>query len=421
MTDQQNETAQLAKAAKNGELVVVDNSPNALLFDTAKFAQVYRVAQAMATSPLIPEHLRGERRSGAGFQPYPLQVAAANCILVVNVSYRWGLDPYAVAPETYVVRQRLGFQGKLVAAVVNTRADLAGGNLRAVYGEGHGDDLAAVIYGSERLTVDQFPDAVWDALDAYAATEDRKALNVLDRHGVLAIRITVGQAKTDNQMWRTDPEQKLFYSGVAKWARRHRPELMLGVSTDDDLDRMKLEEGTRPPGITGNLAAVVASGSGGSVGEQAAAPDGGTPQPTEETKSQRLHREAMERAQAAKAAREAAEAKQGSAQNTAQDAQEDEQGDDKVNAQDDAKTPENAPQTPQDLFAGMSHDEAEEASGPLLGKYFELLASSQHLKDVDNALALAGADEDLTDSQFEMVQNWAEQRRAGIRQAKGMA
>lgn len=410
-----NENADLAQAAKSGELIVVDNSPNALLFDTAKFGQVQRVARAMATSPLIPEHLRGERRQGGGFQPYDVTTAAANCILVVNVAYRWGLDPYAVAPETYVVRQRLGFQGKLVAAVVNTRADLAGGNLRVVYNGGQGDNLAAVIYGSEKLRVEDFPEAVWNALDVYAAEEDRQALNVLDRHGVLAVRITVGQAKTDNQMWRSDPEQKLFYSGVAKWARRHRPELMLGVSTEDDLERMKLEQGTQPPGITGNLAGLIASGesSASSVGSEAAAPDAGTPQPEQapkETDGQRKHREAMEKAQAEKAEREAQEA-----------AKPPTHGQDNARALEADGVEEDATEDatePQGTFSGVTAEEVEE--GPLR-VYFERLAPAQHLKDVDTILADAGADEALTDSQFELVQSWGEQRRAGIRKAKGMA
>ena len=39
-------------------------------------------------------------------------------------------------------------------------------------------------------------------------------------------------------MWTKDPRQKLIYSGVIKWARAHAPELILGVATDDDIDRI---------------------------------------------------------------------------------------------------------------------------------------------------------------------------------------
>jgi hypothetical protein len=51
--------------------------------------------------------------------------------------------------------------------------------------------------------------------------------------------LSVGQAKTSNKMWTSDPDQKLVYSGATKWARRHCPEIMLGVLTDQDLEVMR--------------------------------------------------------------------------------------------------------------------------------------------------------------------------------------
>lgn len=35
-------------------------------------------------------------------------------------------------------------------------------------------------------------------------------------------------------MWTSDPDQKLWYSGVLKWARRHCPEVVLGVRAEDE-------------------------------------------------------------------------------------------------------------------------------------------------------------------------------------------
>ena len=106
-------------------LIVRDTGPTAYLFDTARFQQMKAIAGSMARASLIPDHLRGKSSN-----PEPKERAteewqqtAANCLLVVNQSIRWGLDPFAVAPETYVVSGKLGFQGKLIAAVVNARAE----------------------------------------------------------------------------------------------------------------------------------------------------------------------------------------------------------------------------------------------------------------------------------------------------------
>jgi hypothetical protein len=50
--------------------------------------------------------------------------------------------------------------------------------------------------------------------------------------------MTVAQGKAATQqvhrMWTSDPDQKLWYSGVLKWARRHCPEVVLGVRAEGE-------------------------------------------------------------------------------------------------------------------------------------------------------------------------------------------
>jgi len=231
-------TAELApvqqekKPAPKERLIVRDECSQ--LMDTARYEQMWRIAQSMARATLIPDHLCMNMKTKAYFE---FEQIAGNCLLIVNQAFRWGFDPFAVAPETYVVANKLGFQGKLIAAVINARAGNAE-PLGVIYNGGKGDNLAAVIYGSQR----EIPREAYPLLNRYAKDEsDSEAQTNLTMLGVKVIRITVGQAKTDNKMWITDPQQKLFYTGATKWARRHRPELMLGIMTDDDLDRMHHE------------------------------------------------------------------------------------------------------------------------------------------------------------------------------------
>lgn len=187
--------------APKREIRVVEDRLNDLM-DTAKFDHCWRIAQAMGKASLIPKHLKGS----------DIEQTVANCFLVVNQSLRWKLDPFAVAPETYEVGGKLGYQGKLIAAVINTRAGLA--------------DKLSYTFSGKRGT------------DEYEVTVSGR---FADEEAPRTVSVSVGQAKTQNQMWTRDPEQKLVYTGSIRWARRHAPEIIMGIMTDDDLDFIKEE------------------------------------------------------------------------------------------------------------------------------------------------------------------------------------
>jgi len=192
--------------------VVEDNSANACLLDTARFEHMQRIATIMAKAALLPEHLLGRAKKGQETQWYPAEQVLGNCFLIVNQALRWGLDPFAVAAETYVVSGKLGFQGKLIAALVNARANLKE-RLSYTFNAAKGDALEVTVHGT------------------FVGEADERT-----------VTLTVGQGKTSNDMWTKDPQQKLIYSGATKWARRHCPEVLLGVFTDDDLDRIRDRE-----------------------------------------------------------------------------------------------------------------------------------------------------------------------------------
>lgn len=195
-------TTAVVKAAPREVKIVQDNSEIAYLMDSARFEHVYRIAGAMARASLIPKHLKGDS----------FEQTQANCFLVVNQAMRWRLDPFAIVPETYEVGGKLAFQGKLVAAVINARGGLAE-RLSYTFNDAKGDGLEVTVSG--RLEGEE------------------KARTVT---------VNVGQAKTTNQMWSKDPHQKLIYTGAVKWARRHKPEVILGVLTDDDAEVIREEQ-----------------------------------------------------------------------------------------------------------------------------------------------------------------------------------
>lgn len=189
---------------------VVDDGEFKHLMDTSLFDQAQRVALTMAMSNMTPTHLRLDKAGNL----LPDAQRVANCFLIVNQALQWGLNPFAVMAKTYFVEGKMGYEGQLVHAVVEARAPLVG-KLRGEY-DGKGDDRRVKVIGTFQ-----------------GETEPR------------TIEWTVRQGRTKNAMWNTNPDQKLWYSGVILWARRHCPGVILGIATDDDLDTIQEQ---RSPG-----------------------------------------------------------------------------------------------------------------------------------------------------------------------------
>lgn len=172
-----------------------------IITNPAMFEHVQRLAAILANGAFTPKHLLGENQA----------VTVATCFRVTAQAIRWGFDPFAVADETYAVQGKLGYQGKLIIAVINSRAGLKG-PLSFKY-SGSGAHTTVTVSGTFK-------------------GEDEPR----------TITLSVDQAKTANKMWATDPEQKLAYSGATKWARRHCPQVIMGVHTIEDLEAIQERE-----------------------------------------------------------------------------------------------------------------------------------------------------------------------------------
>lgn len=154
------------------------------LADAMKFAEI------MCKGRLVPQHL---------------QESIADCLMVVEQAARWRLSPFAVAQCTSVIQGKLMFEGKLVAAVVNARGELVEKLQYRFSGEG------------ERLIC--FP---WARLKGE------------DKPREIPEGVELVKVRTNNDMWRKQPHQQLTYAAARIWARRHMPELMLGVYTPEE-------------------------------------------------------------------------------------------------------------------------------------------------------------------------------------------
>ena len=154
----------------------------------ANMDQAMRLADMMSKGKMVPQHLQG---------------SPADCLMVIEQAIRWRMSPFAVAQCASSVRGKLMFEGKLVAAAVHTSGVLTG-RLDYAY-TGKGDELEISVTGTLR--------------------GESKARE---------IKLKIKDAKTENGSWTKQPEQQLVYAGTRVWARRHTPEVMLGVYVPEE-------------------------------------------------------------------------------------------------------------------------------------------------------------------------------------------
>ncbi len=197
------DTETTALVPDNGGKVRTISVSESAWLDTATFDQAYRVAKAMARMSLCPDHLKGR----------DIDETAANCFLVVMQAQAWDMSPFALMNGTYNCYGRLGYEGKVVGGVINTRAGLTG-RLRYDY-DGKGTERRVTVWGT--FKGEDEPRTLSGTVKQWAKPQYSKK-----------------QKKTlpPNPMWFEEgpgQDQKLAYVGAMWWARRYCPEVILGV------------------------------------------------------------------------------------------------------------------------------------------------------------------------------------------------
>ncbi len=180
-------------------------------------------AAVMARADIaLPQFLRGQQ--GA-------------CLAITMQAMRWEMDPFAVANKAYSVNNRLAYEAQLVAAVVITRAPIA-----------------------------RRPDYTYEGVKGGTRT---CTVSVMMRDGTVKEYTTpeVGKITTKNSpLWKSDEDQQLGYFAIRSWARRHAPEVLLGVYTPDEiLDNPDIVRNVTPRPTTGLAARLEAAGGADSV------------------------------------------------------------------------------------------------------------------------------------------------------------
>lgn len=156
--------------------------------------EVVKFAEVMSRADIaLPKHLRGN--PGA-------------CMAVALQAMEWQLSPFAVAAKSYAVGGAIAYEAQLIAAVVNTRSGIKG-RLRYTF-SGEGSALTCTVLG------------------------------ILDGEECSYTSPPLGSITTKNSpLWKSDPQQQLGYFSARSWARRHCPEVILGVYDRDEAEEFR--------------------------------------------------------------------------------------------------------------------------------------------------------------------------------------
>ena len=172
--------------------------------------QVMEFAKLMSISrQAVPKHLRGE--PGA-------------CMAVSLQALGWRMDPFAVANKSYMVNDRIAYEAQLIHAVIEQRAPITGRIKGVVSGEG--------------------PTRKWTLT---AKTTDGDTVEYIGNE--------IGKITTKNSpLWKSDPDQQLWFYSVRAMCRRHFPDVLLGVYEKEEIKHAEGLRDVTPKEATGGWA-----------------------------------------------------------------------------------------------------------------------------------------------------------------------
>ena len=196
------QTVARARAASE----VHDEGAFSALFDSARFGQLQRIAKVFAESNVVPDHYRGK---------------VADCIIACDLAIRAGIHPLAFMQSSYVVHGRPGIESKLAIALTNKAGVLDGRIMFDLSGDGM----------SRSCTARARDKATGETIQQTVNMQMAKAEGWIDKNG---------------SKWKTLPDLMLQYRSAMFLIRLHCPEVLMGLTSVEELDDMDPEPARQP-------------------------------------------------------------------------------------------------------------------------------------------------------------------------------
>ncbi|SCM71665.1 conserved hypothetical protein [uncultured Pleomorphomonas sp.] len=131
------------------------------------------------------------------------------CFSVAMLAFRTGMDPFALANKSYEVNDQIAYEAQAVAAIIIKNAPIVDRPEYSYSGTGQ----------SRRCTV------TVTAKSGKAYSYESPELKDIN--------------PKNSPLWKTDPDQQLGYYSVRALARRHFPDVIMGVYDVDEAESMR--------------------------------------------------------------------------------------------------------------------------------------------------------------------------------------
>ena len=138
--------------------------------------------------------------------PKHCREAPGVCLSICIQALEWRISPLALANKSYVVNDRLCWESALYQTVVSRRAPIVGRIKMEYTGEGNARKCR-----------------VWAELSDGTGVVEYTS----PQFGIINPK--------NSPLWKNDPDQQLFYFSMRSFARRHFPDVMMGVYTVDEM------------------------------------------------------------------------------------------------------------------------------------------------------------------------------------------
>jgi hypothetical protein len=160
---------------------------------------LWKLAQAMSTSSLVPTHFRNQ---------------ASDCFIMADLASRLNVPLLPLLQGTYIVHGKPGFEGKLTAALLEGSGKIVGPIDYEFSGEGDDYGCRAVVHDRALDKTVYGPKVDWNMVKAERWDQSKgKELS----------------------KWKTLPELMFHYRAAAFLVRTRYPSVLMGMNTVDEL------------------------------------------------------------------------------------------------------------------------------------------------------------------------------------------
>lgn len=197
------------------DLNMIDPGVSQYRFDN--ITEYVEFAKIMAQGgPMLPKHA---------------QSSPAICLAITMRAVHWGFDPFALALETYQAKdgQPIAYQARVFTSVLIK----------------NGIHLEYEFTGETHFTNDAAKSTKGNQVASGTAQGTRQVTARAEVDGKVMEYTTpmLKDIKIKNSpLWHNDPDQQLSYYAGRAWARRYRPDLMMGAQTPDEVQAQPIRD-----------------------------------------------------------------------------------------------------------------------------------------------------------------------------------